>query len=56
MIFFPAQAVYTVNIGIILREGVSHKEISVESFVNFVHFRPLGSLSALAYTATIRGE
>lgn len=42
MIFFSAQAVYTVEMDIALRE-VTYKG-RVVGFMSFVRFRPLGSL------------
>lgn len=44
MIFFSAKAVYTVEMGIALREGVTYKGISVVGIHEVVRFRSLGSL------------
>ena len=43
MIFFPAQAVYTVEVGTALRGGGLRIK-GVVGFMNFARFRPLGSL------------
>lgn len=43
MIFFSAQAVYTVEVGIALRGG-GYVIKGVVGFMNWVRFRPLGSL------------